>query len=143
LVHSTVAYNLALSLDDIYARRVYVKNSIVLKASRTDCLSGSGTEIILEGNNLACWSASDGDLHLGPLADNGGRTQTLALLEGSPAIDGGNPAGCLGKDDLLLYFDQRGFNRHLDGDKDGSTVCDIGAFELSHNVTMYLPLLVK
>jgi predicted outer membrane repeat protein len=80
---------------------------------------------------------------LGELADNGGPTQTHALLEGSPAIDGGNPEGCLGIEDALLTSDQRGENRPLDGNGNGTAVCDIGAYELTHQVTMYLPLLVK
>ena len=53
---------------------------------------------------------------LGPLADNGGPNQTMALQPGSPAIDAGN-AACPGAD-------QRGINR-----PQGSG-CDIGAFEL-------------
>jgi len=55
---------------------------------------------------------------LGPLASNGGPTQTMALLPGSPAIDKGiNP--------LALAFDQRGtpFVR-------SSGVTDIGAYEV-------------
>ena len=31
---------------------------------------------------------------LGPLQNNGGPTQTHALVAGSPAIDAGNPDGC-------------------------------------------------
>ena len=53
---------------------------------------------------------------LGPLADNGGKTQTHALLPGSPAIDTGNDATC-------LPTDQRGITR-----PQGPT-CDIGSFE--------------
>jgi fibronectin-binding autotransporter adhesin len=55
---------------------------------------------------------------LGPLANNGGSTQTRALLAGSPAIDKGtNPVG--------LSFDQRGtgFPRFI------GIQPDIGAFE--------------
>jgi parallel beta-helix repeat protein/predicted outer membrane repeat protein len=55
---------------------------------------------------------------LAPLTNNGGPTQTMALLAGSPAIDkGSNP--------LALAFDQRGtpFVR-------SSGVTDIGAFEI-------------
>ena len=55
---------------------------------------------------------------LGPLANNGGPTQTMALLAGSPAINtGANPGA--------LAFDQRGtpFVR-------SNGLTDIGAFEL-------------
>ena len=77
------------------------------------------------GNNLSsdgtCNFSASGDLLntnplLGPLADNGGPTQTLALLAGSPAIDAGNSETC-------AATDQRGVTRPQ-GD-----ACDIGAFE--------------
>jgi len=62
------------------------------------------------------------DPKLAPLADNGGRTPTQALLVGSPAIDQGQASG----------FDQRGAPRPFDlagvalaGDNDA----DIGAYE--------------
>ena len=45
---------------------------------------------------------------LGPLADNGGRLMTHALLSGSPAIDNGDPAAAAGVDGVSRY-DQRGF----------------------------------
>lgn len=67
------------------------------------------------GNNLPFGT----DLKLGPLSNNGGPTQTHALLAGSPAINAGsNPAG--------LTTDQRGtgFPRVF-----GAAV-DIGAFEV-------------
>lgn len=67
---------------------------------------------------------------LGPLADNGGPTETHALLAGSPALEGGNPAGCTDADDIALTTDQRGFTRPVDGDGDGTSTCDIGAFEV-------------
>jgi uncharacterized repeat protein (TIGR01451 family) len=53
---------------------------------------------------------------LGPLANNGGETDTEALLPGSPAIDAGTAEGC-------PPFDQRGVARPL------GTACDIGAYE--------------
>ncbi len=53
---------------------------------------------------------------LGPLADYGGPTQTLALLPGSPAIDAGNNSTC-------ANTDQRGVVRPV------GPACDIGAFE--------------
>ena len=64
---------------------------------------------------------------LGPLQDNGGATQTRALLTGSPAIE-------RGKADQSSTTDQRGLARTVDDptltnatDGDGS---DIGAFEV-------------
>jgi len=54
---------------------------------------------------------------LGPLQDNGGPTDTMAIPLGSPAVDAGDPAVC-------PDADQRGIARpQLVG-------CDIGAFEL-------------
>jgi hypothetical protein len=60
---------------------------------------------------------------LGPLQNNGGPTDTHALLPGSPAIDAGASAAC-------PATDQRGVARPLDGNGDGTTACDVGAFEL-------------
>src|SRR6185369_9787104 len=62
---------------------------------------------------------------LGPLQNNGGPTQTRAVLPGSPAIDAGDncvvlAGGCL---TTPLATDQRGISRQVN-----STV-DIGAFE--------------
>jgi hypothetical protein len=62
------------------------------------------------------------DPRLAPLANNGGRTQTHALLSGSPAIDRGDNAGA-------PATDQRGVARPRDGDGNGSRIVDIGAFE--------------
>lgn len=61
----------------------------------------------------------DGDPLLQPLGDNGGKTRTLALGDGSPAIDTGNNAAA-------LEFDQRGggFPRVV------GAAADIGAFEV-------------
>jgi hypothetical protein len=66
---------------------------------------------------------------LGPLNDNGGPTETQALVAGSPAIDAGNPGGCRDNLGVLLLTDQRGLARHVDGNNDGTVRCDIGAFE--------------
>src|SRR5206468_2451942 len=49
---------------------------------------------------------------LHPLKNNGGPTQTHALVAGSPAIDAGDPGGCRDNSGVLLQTDQRGFPRN-------------------------------
>ena len=70
---------------------------------------------------------------LGPLADNGGPTQTHALLSGSPASDAGNNAFVTSPlFDGPPFTDQRGagFNRIVDGpDANTSAMVDVGAYE--------------
>ena len=58
------------------------------------------------------------DLGLGPLRDNGGRTETHGLDEGSVAVDAIPPTAC------EVDADQRGVERPQ-GD-----ACDVGAFEV-------------
>ncbi len=76
---------------------------------------------ITGGGNLTGTAALPLDPLLGPLANNGGRTETHALLVGSPAIDAGDPSFASPPD-----FDQRGapFVRVFGGR------IDIGAFEV-------------
>ena len=110
-----------------------IKNSIVAN-SDTDgnCFNSEGF-LNSQGHNLesgnTCGFTSTGDQLnidplLGDLQDNGGSTFTHALLAGSPAIDQGDNASC-------PKTDQRGFTRPVDGDGNGSAVCDIGSFELN------------
>jgi hypothetical protein len=74
---------------------------------------------------------------LGPLAYNGGPTQTHALLPGSPAIDAGTMIACTGATFALLVTDQRGMPRHAFGGT--GSICDLGAFE--RPVELLLPLI--
>ncbi len=67
---------------------------------------------------------------LGPLADNGGPTETHAVLPGSRALDAGQPfSGPTVPGQCIGETDQRGLPRVKDGDGDGTERCDIGAFE--------------
>lgn len=113
-----------------------IGNSIIA-GNTTDLGTGntftdSGSNLIGVGNGSGLLNGANGDIvgsmaspvnpELGSLANNGGPTETEALLPGSPAIDSGNnliiPSG--------VMTDQRGagFARIF-----GGTV-DIGAFEV-------------
>jgi len=87
-----------------------------------DALTVTGANSLIVAADAAITLPADTlavDPLLQPLADNGGPTRTLALGEGSPAIDAGNNAAA-------LAFDQRGegFVRV------SGTAADIGAFEV-------------
>jgi hypothetical protein len=92
----------------------------------------------------SCFSASNGNLpNTDPLLttlSTPGYYGAHGLLPGSPAIDAGDPAGCLAKGSPLAT-DQRGRPRTVDGDGDGTAVCDIGAFEVQ--IKSFLPLIQR
>ncbi len=125
LIHGTFSDNLA----NYYGGGIYnfgslsYQNTLIANSvSNGDCANYSGI-IDVNLNNLvedgSCNAALSGDPLLGPLADNGGDTQTHALLSGSPAID------AVPLSDCPLTTDQRGFSRP----DPASGACDIGAYE--------------
>jgi hypothetical protein len=79
-------------------------------------LVGNGTGCPTVATDVTVNPADVSTLVLGPLQDNGGPTETHALLPGSPAIDVGTCAGA-------PPADQRGVARPQGAD------CDIGAYE--------------
>jgi hypothetical protein len=92
--------------------------------------------LVPASGDLIGTNASPIDPLLGVLQDNGGPTQTLALLSGSPAVDAGDncvtqAAHCGDAKVTQLTTDQRGtgFNRQIDGDADATATVDIGAYE--------------
>lgn len=91
-----------------------------------DLSSGSG-DILNLGEGVA---------KLGPLANNGGLALTHAILSGSALIDAGDPSGCSDEVGTVLTGDETGGTRAVDGNADGSALCDIGAFELKHGVVV-------
>jgi len=122
-----------------------------------DCsglLIGEGYNLIEDTTGCTLGGDTTGTItgtspNLGPLQDNGGDTLTHALLTGSPAIDAGNPAGCLDQADLSLTTDQRNYIRPADGGS-GSARCDMGAYEFNSpgpaspaDHVVYLPLVQK
>ena len=115
----------------------YISGSILAQNSPSNC--GSAQPIFsngynLENTNQCAFNAASDKKNMDPMLDrlrfNGGKTRTMFVKPGSPAIDAGNPAGC-------GQFDQRGFFgassditlREADGNGDGIARCDIGAFE--------------
>jgi predicted outer membrane repeat protein len=130
LLNSTIAGNQSPGGAGLMnASLVTVQNSLIAENDGDNCLGGlfSLGHNLEDGGTCALGQASDQNNttpELGGLADNGGGTATHALLAGSPAIDAGDNAACLG-------VDQRGVPRPQDGDGDGVAVCDIGAYEYS------------
>ncbi|MBV9468796.1 MAG: lamin tail domain-containing protein, partial [Abitibacteriaceae bacterium] len=136
--NSTITNNAAdgLAVENVYnppvAAQVQVSNSIIAGNGGSDInyLSGTiqsnGYNLIGTGTGLNAFNNHDttglvaANLKIGPLADNGGPTQTHALLAGSPAISAGDPAY-----NGTGQYDQRGpgFARVHGGR------LDIGAFE--------------
>jgi len=127
VTNTTIAFNDSASGANIHnmTSNVSLTNTIVANAiNGVDC---EGT-IISNGNNLdsddSCGlSVETGDIPLADpllevLADNGGASRTLALMNNSPAIDAGDAVAC----ESLGAYDQRYHYRN-----DGA--CDIGAFE--------------
>jgi hypothetical protein len=114
-----------------------LKNTILAASSGGNC-SGTITDAgynISDDNTCGfakTGSANNGDnvnplLSPAGLANNGGRTQTIALQSGSPAIDSIPVAACTDQSipPKLITSDQRGFPRP----DAGELVCDIGAYE--------------
>ena len=106
-----------------------LKNSIVAGSSNRDSsgffnsassynLIGDGTSSLTNGTNGNIVGTNTNKINplLGALADNGGPTQTMALLPGSPATNAANNANA-------PATDQRGIARPQ------QTIADIGAFE--------------
>ncbi len=124
LYNTIVAGNASASVPDIYTSSLgfYQSNGFNLIGD-----PGAVTTFVDGANNDLVGIASP---LLGPLADNGGPTETHALLTGSPAIDSGE---CVMTN--FTEHDQRHFGRTtsgpraVDGDNNGSIICDRGSFE--------------
>ena len=107
---------------------INIKNSIVANStSGGDCynngtINASGVNFTTDGTCPGFTQVTPAQLNLGPLADNGGPTQTHALLPGSVAIDSAKDCTPLDSKDPLAT-DQRGIGRPQ------GAACDAGSFE--------------
>jgi hypothetical protein len=109
-----------------------LKNTLIADNSVAgDCdgtLTSQGYNLIQDISNSSIIGDTTGnitgqDAQLGPLQNNAGPTETQALRSGSPAIDAGNPSGCVDANGSVLTVDQRGAPRVVSGR------CDTGAYE--------------
>ncbi len=98
---------------------INIHNSILYGDIGGEIANTSGTAVvtysIVQGGYTGVGNLDEDPL-LGPLQDNGGFTQTMALGAGSPAIDAGDNTSC-------PLTDQRGVTRPQ------RSHCDIGAYE--------------
>jgi hypothetical protein len=137
ITNSTITGNSAGSGGGIYndQGQFEISNTILNAGASGENIFNNGGTVTSHGYNL---SSDDGggylngpgdqintDPLLGPLQNNGGPTETHALLLGSPAIDKGNSGG--------VPIDQRHFYRPIDipgiPNATGGDGSDIGAFE--------------
>ncbi|MDX6282618.1 MAG: hypothetical protein QOH03_3689, partial [Kribbellaceae bacterium] len=122
LVNVTVTANQAPSGGGLAKVDGSIANTIVAANPGGDCVDVAtlASDHNLDSDNSCGFT--DAGSHpgvpplLGPLANNGGPTDTHALQAGSPALNAGNNATC-------LPTDQRGITRPQ------GPACDIGAFE--------------
>jgi hypothetical protein len=128
----TLAQNTAASAGGLHSTAtVHVTNTILAENTGGNCggsISSSGTNL---DTGSSCTFAGPGDLsglpaQLGPLQDNGGFSETHALLAGSPALETGNDLSC-------RPTDQRGIARPQ------GMHCDLGAFEAESPATATPP----
>jgi len=114
---------------------VMLGNTIVANSPTGRNCAGAITD---GGGNLSYPDTTCPGIHsdpgLGPLQDNGGPTNTMALLPGSAAIDAANDVICAAAP--VNNLDQRGVARPQ------GPHCDIGAFEaILHRV--FLPMIMR
>ncbi len=135
LTNVTVSHNSATGeVGGIYGSLVFIRNTIIAKNTAPQYpdaifINSLGSNIVgIDSGGLYGFSEAKGDKvgtqsnpidpKLGDLQNNGGETDTRALLPGSPAIDKGNNSNSPGA------TDQRGFARIVNG------IIDIGAYEV-------------
>jgi hypothetical protein len=129
--NSTISWNSAANGGGLYGPAT-LQNSIVANSiGGGNCYGTMSSDGYNLSSDNSCNFNNTGDLNntdplLGPLQNNGGPTQTMALQSGSPAIDAGNPSGCTDGSGHLLTTDQRGMPRP---DHEDSGGCDMGAYE--------------
>ncbi len=136
LIHTTIAANERQTPGRGFGMHILKGSVSVLNTLATDngaanCLmnaqapyAGSGN---LAGDESCDQFTFSNNLAVGPLAGNGGPTETHAIGENSDARDAGNAAWC-------TAADQRGVAR--------DAACDVGAYEYESSPGLFLPLVM-
>jgi hypothetical protein len=143
LINSTLSDNIAGANGggiNLLSATVGITNSIVTNSSSGIDLVQVDSDLTLGGVNIIESGLAAGanvlvvDPQLGPLADNGGPTQTHLPQPGSPAIDAGNNAALPPE----LATDQRGFERIFNGSIDIGAV-ESGAGDIAYSISLLSP----
>ena len=111
--------------------RLEVESSLILARAGTTCMTGAGATISSLGFNIGALgcslnagsdaiSSSFAGFGLGEFANYGGRPHVYLPLPGSVAID---------RSERPCSFDARDKPAPIDGDNNGSVLCDSGAVE--------------
>jgi len=129
LVGSRLGENLNIAGGSLFLRNSIITGSGGGGGGGSNCVgvvTDGGHNISSDGSCkfAAAGSLNNTDPKVGPVANYGGSTPTLALLYESPALDSGDAAGC-------PATDQRGRLRPF------GSGCDIGAFESSPPYTIF------
>lgn len=140
VTHTTVADNMAPTGPAglaVEGGAVVTLAATIMANDGGNCGFGLGSGTIYNGgyswaNDLTCGVAS-GTLTLGPLADNGGKTPTHALL--GPGTDN-DALDAVPSGNCELSVDQRGVSRPQNGGQGNG--CDAGAYEYDSLVTLAL-----
>ncbi len=114
----------------VFSGSATISNSVIANnvATRPECGANNDQLIQIDSSSIIsaeCVSTGTPQVAnplLGPLADNGGSTQTHVLEAGSLAINSGSAIGCRALDNSAIDVDQRGLPR--------DSQCDVGAFEV-------------
>ena len=133
----TVTENTAISGGglEVDSARIMVTNSIVAGNSPQNCLGN----IVPIHNNLdddgSCAFNITGNPQLGPLADNGGPTQTHAIASFGPAMEVAVPCTATSMNiSTPIDQDQRGLSRPK------GVACDLGAYEANISLLVAPPM---
>ena len=138
IINSTFSGNTANNGGGIYnnTSTLNIANTIIANSTKGGDYTGGGTVNLVSpstaANNLVSqgtfsWATtkSSAEINLGPLANNGGSTKTMALGAGSVAIAAGDVT--ISNAAPVNGLDQRGFTR---------ITSDIGAYAVSNQITV-------